>query len=446
MGVRVTNRKTRTLLLAAILFCATQLQAALQVETGQFAANTGSATTTVTTGFQGKAVILWATSGTANTDTTRGTAGWSKGFSDGTNHRCIAWAGDDNVATSNVGRTIRTASALDILTDGTPTSARRVTGVAFNATPNMVITWDGTPAAAYLVGYMLLGGSDITNVLVGHSSAMPTSTGTWNVNNNGASVGFTGDFVMMLYDAFTGDGTGVQANSSIGFAASATKEFTMAWGVDDGATMSATVDAVSYTNANASIAHITEGAETVDLLANFLGFTSTGFDLNISNAQARLSTIMPFLIIKGGQWDVGTTTLPTLGAARTITGMVFQPQGLFLSTNQALSDNTVAIIASSVVGAATSTSSETAAGLIHFDAINTDVSRQIGNDVILFDNSLSPNAGFDFTNFTSDGWVGTSQASATRAQQTGWFAMADNAAAPSCAAGQNIALLGVGCR
>lgn len=186
---------------------------ALSVLTGQVAANTGSATTNIpSVGFQGKAIILWGTNGTANTDGTQATAGWSIGFSDGTNHRCIAWAGDDSVATSNVGKSARTDSVLDILTDGTPTSARRVTGVTFNAS-DVDLTWDGTPAAAYLVQYMILGGSDISNVKVG-THTMANSTG----DKTETGVGFQGDFGMFLFTAATAAGTTTLANASVGFA------------------------------------------------------------------------------------------------------------------------------------------------------------------------------------------------------------------------------------
>ena len=407
-----------------------RLNPGLSVETGQFAANTGSATTVVTTGFQGKAVIFWGNKRTANGETAQ-TGGFSIGFSDGTNHRAIAWAGDHNVSTTNVGKSLRTASALDILTDGTPTSARRITGVAFNAT-DMTLTWDGTPAAAYLIGYMLLGGADITNVLVGHD-VVPNATGTWNVDNNGSSMGFTGNFAMMLYNRQPGDQTATRATGSIGFAVSSAKEFTMAWNVDDGQTMSATVDAVSYTDANACIAQITDGAETIDFLANFLGFTGTGMDLNISNAGGIVNSIMPFLVIGGGRWDVGTTTLPD-GAAttRTITGMTFQPQGLFIASARPTVDATVTVQANIAVGAATSTSTEATSGLHHADVINTSViERSSASKIIQDHDGILTGVGIDFTNFTGDGYVITADGSFNFGNpQAGWFAMADNAATP----------------
>ena len=405
---------------------------ALSVETGQFAAGTAGPTTVVTltdSGLTGKAIIFWAGLRSSNGIGGNFTQGWSVGFSDGTNHRCIAWAGDSAVATTNVGRSLRTASALDILTDGTPTSTLRITGVSF-AAGSFTVTFSGTPLTAYLISFMVLGGADITNVLVGHSNAMPTSTGAWNVNNAGASVGFTADFGMFLYTKQTADGTAVLANSSIGFAQSSTKEFTMAWGVDDGQTMSANVDGVSYTNQAASIAYITDGAETVDLLADFTQFTSTGFDMNISNAQATANTLMPFLLIKGGQWDVGVSTKPTTATAQTVTGMAFQPKGALWAQTEATADATVtAGGATSSVGAAISTSTETLAGISHNDAINTNVDRDLENTKVAWDSTVAATQA-DFTSFQSDGWTITWGATGA-ALQTGWFAMTDNAAAPT---------------
>lgn len=436
----------RVIILSAFLFLQ-QCFAALEVTSGQFAASTAGTTTTVTTDFQGKAVIFW-TAGqiTAGLDNAAN-AMFSIGFSDGTGHRSISWATDDNVNPTNAGKTMSLVRAVEILSAGTPTVVRGITGVAFNATPNMVVTFDDTPAAAYLINYILLGGSDITNVLVGHDT-MPTATGTWSIDNGGSSVGFTADFGIFLYNQLTASGGTTLTNGAIGFASSSAKEFTMSWGVDDAASMTANIDAVSYTNANACLSYITNGAETVDLLVDFTQFTSTGADVNISNAQATANTLMPFLFIKGGQWDVGTVAWSTgISATTTVSGMAFQPQGVFLAHNSAVADATVTAqttnFASTSVGAASSSTTDYVTGAGQVDAaLNTSVYRYTNSDGIL----EKENAHASFTNFASDGWVATNNASAYAAYRVGWFAMADNAAAPSCAAGQNIALLGVGCR
>lgn len=402
---------------------------ALTVDTGIVNANTGSATTTITVTAQGKAIILFTAGQTAEELDTAANAMWSIGFSDGTNHRSIAWASDDNVATTNVGKTLRTTAAVEILSDGTPTSVRTVTGVAFTSATVTTLTWDGTPAAAYKVGFIQFGGSDITNVLVG-THTMANSTG----DKTETGVGFQGDFGVFLFSKQTAAGTAVLANLSLGFvtrvndgATSRARQFGMSWGIDDAANMTANIDAVSYTNNANFLSYITNGAETIDVLAQFgtsavpLGFASDGFRYNISNASATNAELLPYLIIKGGQWDVGTTTEPTAGD-RTITGMAFQPKSLFLAHTAATANATVtATFATSEVGVATSTSTEANIMADQQDAfLNTAVRRWTSSTVIT---SQSAN----FSVFTADGW--TINGSGGSAFQLGWFAAGDNAAA-----------------
>lgn len=412
---------------------ADEIDMALSVITGQFAANTGSATTTVSSTFQGKAIILWTTGQTANGSDAAANAMFSIGFSDGTNHRCIAWASDDNVATTNVGKTLRTTAAVEILSNGTPTSVRTATGVSFGAS-SFDITWDGTPAAAYLVGYMLLGGSDITNVKVG-THTMANSTG----DKTETGVGFEGDFGFFLFSFMTAAGTAVRANSSLGFVAkvndsatSRARQFGMAWGIDDAQNMTTTIDAVSYTNNANFLSYILDGAETVDVLAQFgtstvpLGFASDGFRYNISNAAATNAQLLPYLIIKGGQWDVGTVTLPASEPTDlTVTGISFQPQGLFLAGTAALLNATVETNANSTVGAATSTTTEVSGAGAQADAVlNTTVNRTTSSTRII-DLGAFYTGSADFKEFTSDGWTITT--ASICGEKSGWFAMASNA-------------------
>jgi hypothetical protein len=427
-------------LILAALLCAAPLRAATVVETGQFAASVVTGTTTVVTLAQGSCIILWTTGQTATGSDSAANAMWSMGFSDSTNHRSTAWASDDNVGTTNVGRAARTNAALEILSDGTPTSVRTVTDVNFSAL-SFDVVWDGTPAAAYLVSYMMIGGSDITNCEVG-TKGWTSGTGTQSLTG----LSFQPNFVMLIHSQM-GTGTATRAQGGIGFATSSTKEFTMAWGIDDAATMTSTIDAVSYTNQAAVLSALTEGAETVDFLADFTQFTADGFDVNVSNAPAA-TVSSAYLVIKGGQWDVGTTSFAAGTGANSVTGMAFQPKGLMLADSVTGSDATVTIDALIKIGAATSTSSETAVSAFQNDAVlNTDVARNTDSTNILVLATSNTND-VEFTSFNSDGWTVTATGSGFERtpNQIGWFAMADNAVAPSCAAGQSIALLGVGCR
>ena len=402
---------------------------ALSVDTGQIAAETADATTALAVTEQGKAIILWTTGQTSNGSDSAANASWSIGFSDGTNHRCIGWASDDNVGTTNCGKALRTDSAVEIFSNGTPTSLRRVTGVAFTSSTVTTLTWDGTPASAYLVCYMQLGGSDITNVLVG-THTMANSTG----DKTETGVGFEGDFGMFLFSAQTAAGTTTRANASIGFACkvndsgtSRARQFGMCWGIDDGATMTATIDAVSYTNSSNFLSYITDGAETIDVLAQFgtstvpLGFASDGFRYNISNASSTNAQLLPYLIIKGGQWDVGTTTH---ASARTLSGMAFQPKGIAFSFGRTTTDATVTVDQQVGFGAAASTTSEAVGMAGQFDAtLNTDVERYSNTNNLYW--RLGGSNTWVLDSFNSDG--ATLSGAGSSGNQVGWFTLGNNA-------------------
>lgn len=397
---------------------------ALSVETGIFNADTADAVTTVSSSFQGKGIIMWTTGQTAEGVDDAANAMWSFGFSDGTNHRCTAWASDDNVATTNCGCTFRTDSAIEILSDGTPTSVRRITGVSFGAS-SFDLTWDGTPAAAYKVAYMLLGGTDITNVLVG-THTLDTALGADGVTG----LAFQPDFGIFINSQKTAAGTGTRALCAMGFATTSAKEFTTFIGIDDAANMTTTIDAVSYTNAAACMSGVTAGAETVNFLADFTSFNSDGYTINISNAPPA-AWLVGYFLVKGGQWDVGTTT-PVAGGTRTISGMAFQPKGVFVTSCSATADATVTIHAKSAAGAATSTSTEATVTAYQSDAVlNTAVNRDTSSTLLLL--GASPGTSFgdnDFSQFTSDGWEFTNNGASTM-PQLGWFACGDSPVAPT---------------
>ena len=415
------TRLLRTL--ALLLLCAGSLRAATTVETGLATASTVTATTTVVTLAQYQCAILWTTGQTATGADSAANAMWSIGFSDSTNHRTIAWASDDNVGTTNVGRTLRTNAALEILSNGTPTSVITVTDVNFSAL-SFDIVFSGTPASAYLIGYMLIGGSDVTDCLVG-TQTLTTSTGAQSVTG----LSFQPTFGMFLNSEQTAAGTGTQVMAGLGFAASSTKEFAMCWGIDDGQTMTANIDAVSYTNQAASMCGITAGAETIDFLADFTSFNSDGYTVNVSNA-ATAAWLVPYLLVKGGQWDVGTTTQPASGA-RTITGMSFQPKGLAIAGTGPTADATVTTTFTSMFGAAISTSTEAATGGYMTDAVlNTAAARLTENSKIVYLANSAATVSSDFTSLNSDGWTITASATGS-SPQLGWFAMGDNAAAPT---------------
>ncbi|MCI0420080.1 MAG: hypothetical protein L0312_12790 [Acidobacteria bacterium] len=341
-----------------------------------------------------------------------GNGGCGMGLSDGTNHCVISWGGDHALATSNVGRVWRTTACISILTNGNPNEAVTATA-AFSGT-DIVLTWSATPAAAYELGIIALGGADMTNVAVGNDT-MPTVAG----NKSVTTVGFQGDFLIIIAAQRAPEGTVFNIRFSWGYAVGAASETAMTVIVQDGQTMSANVNAMSTTSSNRTIYGHDPTNGSLELEAEFTQWTSNGFDLNFITAPATAYGF-GFLVIKGGAWAVGTQAKPTTAIAQTVTGLSFQPKVLGLGLTKGTASNTQVSPARTCFGAATATTEEVNIQGHHSDAVSTTVEQQA---------SSTKCAGIaavfaDFTSFQSDGWTIT-WAQAGNAELVGWFAGGD---------------------
>lgn len=384
----------------------------VQVEVGTFVLDTGGTTTTVPTGFQGKALILFTH--VKNTLSETAPADYDFIVFDGTNGGNIGWNGADAVGTTNVSR---------VMTSKTSTGqigwfigpALLMTGIALNATPNFVLTFSGTPGLAYEVSYILIGGTDITNVKYG-VQAMRSSNGTQNVTG----VGFQGDAVFILSDnASIGDGTNVQADNSLGFAISSSKRWAWSGTVQTAQSSSAGVKGQSYLSSSNVL--VVNHLGTIQIVADFAGFTSDGFDLNYTTTSGSTNDFI-YLVIKGSTWDCGVQAKPSTATAQTATGMAFQPKlvGMLMSSAIALDTQTSNDI--SMFGAGIDSTHRAYAGAYHNDAINTVAKSAGSNSKILHEMNATANA--DFTSMNSDGWTITWDAVGT-AFQVAWFAVGD---------------------
>jgi hypothetical protein len=405
--------------LALWLAIASLARASVLVETGTFTANTGGTATTVSTGFQGKAAIFFTYSKTAEGESAG--AAFSVGFSDGTNRRTVAWAGDDSVSTTNVGHYTSSAAGA-VLTNGTPTlgTGGTISGVAFNATPNMVVTFDATPASAWKWSYILFGGDDITNVKVGSFTAS-TSTG----NQSTTGLGFQPDAIFFITGKQTSTGTATSFYETTGFA-------TKPSGVEQWVISSRGVDAQSanyyvksVVRSDACLTAMTATGNSADFVADFTQFTSDGFDLNYSTAASSAWNIY-YLAVKGGHWDAGAPTKPATAATQSVTGLAYAPKllGLFMSSATAL--NTYTSNAVNTVGAGTSSSSRFYVGSYHNNVFNTVA--YSGGSSSLISHEMQATANADLTTLGSDGsWTITWSAAGT-AYYTPWFTVGDTAA------------------
>lgn len=397
---------------------------ALDRHSGAFAANTGSATTSVTApGFQPSVVIIFGSNQTTDETLEFTTnSGLSYGFSNGTTHGYTAWAADDNVATTNIGTAYSETRVVGILTNGTPTVTNEAT-LAMTAN-GFDLTFNSTPAAAYRMGYIAIGGTDVTNVAIGFV-AMPTTVTTLDVN-----VGFVGDFGIFFSGSRTAAGTGTHAHMSVGFAASATKEVATNLMAQDGQTMTGNVNAMSWVRNDATLIGQTTG-NAADYVADFVSFNQGGtnntFRLNFSDAPPSAYKLA-YCIIKGPQFDCGVSTAPATATTQTVTGMAFQPTLGGWHGMQVAALNTITANACISFGGAISTATEVALGQMIFDAtINTSVQQQAWSSKC----ALKPDAGIkaDFTSFNADGWTIT-WAESPSSTLIPWWAAAGAGAAP----------------
>jgi len=390
---------------------------ALDVLTVSVPADTASATQTIAIGFPVKAAIFYATDLASDAESmTAGNGCLSIGFSDGSAHTCVVAAGDDAVATSNNARQWSENRCISIATDGTPTIANQATA-AFSGN-DIVLTWDSTPAAAYELGIMAFGGSDITNVDVGIDT-MPTAAG----NKSVTTVGFQGDIVFIVSDQRTSTGSTANIRTGYGWAVTAAKEFAASICADDAQTMGTGVNASSIVSGSSTIRSISN--VTTQVNADFTQFTSNGFDLNFGTAPGTAYSF-GWLVIKGGQWDASNAAKPATATTQSATGRAFQPKIVGFCVTAGTTGGTITQPARMGVGGATGTSAEVNVQFHHNDNINTVVETQASSTKCLGIGAVFA----DFTSFNSDGWTIT-WAQAGNAEIVGWWMAGDNAVAPA---------------
>ena len=406
----------RIFLILALLLAA-PLWASMSVETGVCTANTGSATTTCTTAFQGKAVKLWSHVNTAEGES-GGEARFAYGFSDGTHHWSVGWGGLDASATTNAHKVDDDTSPLHGISNS-GTAQFVITGVAFNATPNMVLTFSATPGSAWKIYYELYGGADITNAFVGsNNTAILASTGTRSIT----APGFQGDVVFFASSAQAGIEATSPGGINLGMAISNAKQWALSTFLAHNASTSANVNGMSKLRNDECLIG-DDGTNADDFILSFTQWTPTGFDLSQTHASWG-PLYMGFLVLKGGRWDAGVAAKPATATPQNFSTS-FTPKvlGLLMSSPAAL--NTYTSECTTTVGAYDGTHTSYA-GAFHNDAINTVAKSAGASTKVLREINYTAEASGTALGTTSTiTWGATGMA-----YQVAWWAAGDNAAAP----------------
>jgi hypothetical protein len=304
---------------------------ALSVYKDSFAANTSTGNQAITgVGFTPKALIVWGTTQTA----TGYAAGLHFFFGVATSSTtsqqwCIASAADDNIANSNAGGSGDVNSLLTILSNGTPTVDAVATLSSFDS-DGFTINWSNAPGSAWIIHYLALGGSDITNAKAGTFDMPATNTAVAVTDP-----GFQPDFLLVGTQAATA-GIRTGTHHTIGMASSTTERGAISWAETDGA---ANTTAGIGQRTNLLLPVISTGG-SYNWNGDLTSFDANGFTITFT-ANPGAARPAYYLALEGGNYFVGSDTakITTTGTKAT-TGVGFQPTGLLsMSWNQVASSS-----------------------------------------------------------------------------------------------------------
>lgn len=208
------------------------------------------------------------------------------------------------------------------------------------------LNWVTANASSSVVSYLALGGTDITDAKV-VAITTPTATGLQTVSD----VGFQGDFLFTF---------------SVSSAASSPLKTTLhqiTWGFVTRAATTTQVTVGQGENSGAGRIqvgkiHASINGSTATLQeATLESFTSDGFTLDWTKATTPARR-MYALVIKGGNYKTGTFNQNTSVGTQAITGVGFEPVGLFMTSQNEVTGTAVSSGLRATIGMTSGTSNQ----------------------------------------------------------------------------------------
>lgn len=399
---------------------------------------TGSFATT-DPGFQPSMVLQWnglqtATGATAD-------AQFNLGFATGGAAEISAgYNSDDNVASSDVVRSINTTNWLRTFTAGTTTANVSADFTSMDAS-GFTQSFATLTTTSPLLDYLAVGGADITGVKVG---SFASNTGTGNQSVTG--VGFQPDIVFLFGTLQTASGAANnQSQYSLGVM-TPTDQWSTATKAQNGQATMNTSRAFSNTKCFTMVSSTTN-AVFQDM--TYVSMDSDGFTFNITTAGGT-AILIGYAAVKGGRWKVGTDTQKTSTGTKATTGVGWQPTGLILASVCDTQTAGTADHSRFSFGATTGTSNNIATWNGDTDNVPDSICNTIMSNskcIVLATEGTSAtpttNAEAALSSFDSDGFtLNWSTADAT-ARVFGYVAVTDNAAVVATT-GSTLMTMGVG--
>lgn len=401
---------------------------ALEVETGTFTkVVTPTTSQNVTVGFDPKAIIVWGDHNTTSETERDGDISTCLGFSDGTNDKCNSMS-DEDEATAEQAQKHYSGSNCIAFIDITTATVDAQADIDFG-TLQFTVNWTTQDAIASRIHYIVYGGSDITGVQVGEfiktTSAPPVDQ---NVPTDADVRGIENNKGIVLFSTVNSPNQGTVENNNHICLGGSTRDD----GTEEGFVLNMFDDGTSrgeprqsYTESKAiQIRVATNGniGGEADLTA-WLDDGTNGFRLNWTTSTAGAPRVA-FLIIKGGQWQLGNETAGTSTGDKATTTL-FQPKGLLVIGNRRTTEGQAREDSSWNVGASDDTT-ETSGS---FAARNNDAETHVGTassttksnriltpvdptaPTVDGEADITPNGSFNATDFTLDWTNAVGQAS-----------------------------------
>jgi len=318
---------------------------ALSVKVGSFTKeSTGvdDATQDVSSiGFDPKALIMWSVQDCTSDVPAgeRGTAMFSWGFCDDADvSHCCCSEDVDFQARTAANTWMRDDAIIAFGQSNTPTGFDAYAACALG-TDKFTLTWTLADTIASIIKFIAYGGSDITGVDVGKFT-INGSTGDQTITTDSDTQSITDtEGIVFLIKGMTDTWNTGSADGSVnlGAATSATKEHSVSIGNDDN---SGSGESHEWDD-NVIMNQIRPTSQPGLTLCKFTfeEFNSSGFKINISTIPT-IGTQCGFLIIKGGDWDVGVSAAKTSTTGTVAVTTDFQPTGLFVFGSAAVTEET----------------------------------------------------------------------------------------------------------
>lgn len=368
---------------------------ALSTFAGNFALNTSTGNQAISgVGFQPKIVLFFSTNDTADGVSAHLHFDIGVGVSS-SDRRAMTNSAEDGQATTDTYGEHTDAKCFIHNTPGSGTADYEADFVSLDA-DGFTINITNPPATAKRVGFLALGGTDLTNVATGQ---FLSNAGAGNQAITGVGFQPTAIIFFNHANATIPPSGGSNLRASIGFAVSTSQRGWVAIASDHSDPSS---DSARQQRTDACICIISNRG-VVDGEADLVSFDADGFTVNWSAAAARY---IHFIALRGGQYAIGDFTTQTSTGNFAETGVGFQPAAIFaLSFCNAASAVEVDHIELSM-GVATSSTERFVAGCLEADAQGTTDTESYQDDGKLYQNyDFTPTleGEIDLVSFDADG-------------------------------------------